>query len=294
LALNLNTNVASLTVQRNLTQGSRRFNQAIQRLSSGLRISSAADNPAGMAIRENMRAQLGGFKQAHRNANDAAAMLQIAESGLQSISDLYVRMRELSVQAANDSVSDTERSYLDTEYQDLRLEIERVSNVTEYNGRNLLDGASGNKFVSGATGPSVSGYGDGTNFSQFTYQVGTRNSTDNRLVVDIASGVFADMATQKILTQAGAQTSISTIDKGLDLNNRGRARLGAKINIFAAAADHLSMAMLNYEDSISQIADTDMAEESSVFSRQQVLRQVGVAMLAQANQQPNLVLRLLG
>lgn len=283
-----------MTAQRHLTRGSRRFQQAIGRLSSGMRISSAADNAAGIAIRDNMKAQLGGLKQAHRNANDAVAMLQTAESGLQTISDLYVRMRELSVQAANDSVSDTERGYLNTEFQDLRLEIERVSAVTEYNGIQLLSGTGGASFVSGTAGPSVTGYADGTGFGRFTFQVGTRNSTDDRITVDIASGIFADMATQDLLTQGTARTAISTIDDGLDLNNLGRARLGGKMNALTSAVDHLGMAMVNYGDAISQIADTDMAEESAAFSREQVLRQVGVSMLAQANQQPNLVLRLLG
>ena len=291
LSLAINTNLSSMTAQRNLTSRSRRFNQAIRRLSSGMRIESAADNAAGIAVRDNMRAQEKGLKQALRNANDAVGMLNIAESGLQSISDIYIRMRELAVQAANDSLSDRERGYLDTEFQDLEREVNRVSDVTEYNGIKLLDGAD---FLSGVSGPAVPGYGNGSGFRTFTFQVGSRNSSSDQVRVDIASGVYDGLAALDIGDLSNAQTAIAELDTALDQNNRGRARLGAKINIFGAAADYLSSAILNVGQSISQIADTDMAEESAVFAREQVLRQAGVAMLSQANQQPNLVLRLLG
>jgi flagellin len=283
-----------MTAHRHLMSGSRRLNQAIRRLSSGMRMESAADNPAGIAIRENMRAQQGGLKQALRNSNDAVGMLNVAESGLQSISDLQIRMRELAVQAANDSISDTERGYLDTEFQDLKGEITRVANVTEYNGIQLLDGTGGDSFVSGTTGPAVAGYGAGSQFSSFTFQIGARNTGSDQLRVDIAAGVFTGMAPENLLDQGAAQSAIDVMDSALDLNNRGRARIGSKIRAFNAASDYLSSAILNVGQSISQIADTDMAEESSAFSREQVLQQAGVAMLSQANQQPNLVLRLLG
>ena len=256
-----------------------------------MRIESAADNAAGIAIRDNMRAQEKGLRQAQRNANDAVGMLNIAESGLQSISDIYIRMRELAVQAANDSVSDTERGYLNTEFQDLTREVNRVSDVTEYNGIKLLDG---NGFTSGTTGPSITGYVDGSGFQAFTFQVGARNTAADRVRVDIAGGVYSGLAALDITDLANAQTAIEEMDVALDLNNLGRARIGAKINTFVAASDYLASAILNVGDSISQIADTDMAQESAVFAREQVLRQAGVAMLSQANQQPNLVLRLLG
>jgi len=256
-----------------------------------MRIESAADNAAGIAIRDNMRAQEKGLRQAQRNANDAVGMLNIAESGLQSISDIYVRMRELAVQAANDSVSDTERGYLDTEFQDLTREVNRVSQVTEYNGIKLLDGSD---FQSGTTGPAIPGYTAGSDFSTFTFQIGARNTASDHVRVDIATGAYAGLGALDITDLGNAQNAITEMDIALDVNNRGRARIGAKINTFVAAADYLSSAILNIGDSISQIADTDMAEESAVFSKEQVLRQAGVAMLSQANQQPNLVLRLLG
>ena len=163
--LAINTNVGSLSAQRQLTKTSRSMQQSISRLSSGLRVQSAADNAAGMAVAENMRAQQGGYKQAMRNANDGVAVLQTAESGYQNISDLLVRMRELAVQAANDSISNTERGYLNTEFTDLSSEISRVAAVVEYNGINLLDGSAGTAI----------------------FQVGTRNSADDRISIELTS-----------------------------------------------------------------------------------------------------------
>jgi flagellin len=295
VSLTINTNRSAMTAHRNLMSRSRRFNQSIRRLSSGLRINSAADNPAGMAIRENMKAQQGGMRQALRNTNDGVGMLNIAESGLQSISDIYIRMRELAVQSANDSVSDTERTYLDTEFQDLKDEVTRVSSATEYNGITLLDGlGNGNSTTAGGGFPPVAGFANGTLFANFSFQVGTRNNPNNRIQASIAEGVFGDVAAANVTSLTDSQGAIDILDDALDQNNHNRARIGSTIRSLNTAADFLSSAIMNYGESISQIADTDMAEESSVFAREQVLRQAGVAMLAQANQQPNLVLRLLG
>jgi flagellin len=277
----VNTNSGSLTAQRNLSTSHRAMQKSIARLSSGIRVSSAADNAAGMAISENMRAQQGGFRQASRNANDGVAVLQTAESGYQSISDLLVRMRELAVQSANDSVSDTERGYLDTEYQDLISEIDRVASVTEFNGINLLDGSAGNA---------------GT----MTFQVGTRNSTNDRIQIVMQSqntsalNLNSGAGTDTVSSLADAQGAITKIDAALESLSTDRATLGSTINNLQSAVDNLSSTIENYGNALSQIRDTDMAEESSSFSKSQVLQQAGVAMLSQANAQPNLVLRLLG
>ena len=277
--LAINTNVGSLTAQRNLQKTARGLHQSISRLSSGTRVNSAADNAAGMAVSENMRAQLKGFQQAMKNANDGVAVLQTAESGYQSISDLLVRMRELAVQSANDSVSDTERGYLDTEFQDLISEIDRISNVVEYNGINLLDGTSGSA-------------GDGT----MVFQVGTRDSADDRIQIKLqtqnASALAVD--TDAINTQVAAQSAITAIDEALELLSTDRAQIGSTINTLNVAVDGLASSIENYGNAMSQIKDTDMAEESSAFSKNNVLQQAGVAMLSQANQTPNLVMRLLG
>ena len=256
--------------------------KSIARLSSGIRVSSAADNAAGMAIAENMRAQQGGFKQAMKNANDGVAVLQTAESGYQSISDLLVRMRELAVQSANDSVSDTERGYLDTEYQDLIGEVDRISNVTEFNGISLLDGTAG----------STAG--------TMTFQIGTRNSADDRIAVNLttqtasALGLGGGAAVDSVSSLSQAQGAITAIDSALESLSTDRATLGSTINTLQSAVDNLSSTIENYGNAMSQIRDTDMAAESSDFSKSQVLQQAGVAMLSQANAQPNLVLRLLG
>jgi flagellin len=279
--LAVRTNTGSLTAQRNLSTSHKALQKSIGRLSSGLRISSAADNAAGMAISENMRAQQGGFRQAQRNANDGVSVLQTAESGYQSISDLLVRMRELAVQSANDSVSNTERGYLNTEYRDLISEIDRVSEVTEYNGISLLDGTAGTA---------------GT----MTFQVGTRNSSNDQITIalasqstvalDLNSGVTID----SVSSLGNAQSAITKIDLALESLSTDRATLGSTINTLNSAADNLGSTIENYGNSLSQIRDTDMAEESAEFSKNQVMQQAGVAMLSQANAQPNLVLRLLG
>ena len=271
--LAINTNAGSLSAQRNLTSTSRSMQQSISRLSSGLRIQSASDNAAGMAVSENMRAQQGGYKQAMRNANDGVAVLQTAESGYQNISDLLIRMRELAVQSASDSISNTERGYLDTEFSDLSDEINRVAAVVEYNGIGLLDGSAGTAI----------------------FQVGTRNSADDRIMVDLQTQTATALGVngEDIATQVAAQSAIQVIDSAMGFLNTDRATLGSTINTLNSAVDHLASTIENYGNSLSQIRDADMAEESAEFSKNQVMQQAGVAMLSQANAQPNLVLRLL-
>lgn len=277
--LAINTNVGSLTAQRNLQKTARGLHQSISRLSSGTRVNSAADNAAGMAVSENMRAQLKGFQQAMRNANDGVAVLQTAESGYQSLSDLLVRMRELAVQAANDSVSDTERGYLNTEFSDLIDEMDRISAVVEYNGIQLLDGTAGSA-------------GNGL----MVFQVGTRDSANDRIQIQLDAqdsttlGVNADT----ISSQSDAQSAITAIDSALEILSTDRAQIGSTINTLNVAVDGLGSSIENYGTAMSQIKDTDMADESSAFSKSNVLQQAGVAMLSQANQTPNLVMRLLG
>jgi flagellin len=277
--LAINTNAGSLTAQRNLSKVSRGLTESISRLSSGVRIDSAADNAAGMAVSENMRAQLKGFQQAMRNANDGVAVLQTAESGYQSISDLLIRMRELAVQSANDSLSDTERGFLDTEFEDLISEIDRVSAVVEYNGIKLLDGTAGSA-------------GDGN----MTFQVGTRNTNEDRISIklELQDSSALNMTAQEIGSQLGAQNAIDAIDQALEDLSDDRAVIGSTINTLNMAVDELGATIENYGNAMSQIKDTDMAEESASFAKSNVLQQAGVAMLSQANQTPNLVLRLLG
>ena len=276
--LAIHTNSGSLTAQKNLTSNARGMQQSISRLSSGLRIQSASDNAAGMAIAENMRAQQGGFKQAIKNANDGVALIQTAESGYQAVSDILIRMRELAVQSANDSVSDTERGYINTEFDDLRSEISRIADVSEYNGLKLMDGTGGG------------------NSGEYVFQVGTRNSTDDQITVqlDNQDASALGISAIRVDSQQGAQASISAIDAALEGLSDDRARLGSTINELNHAVDNLSATVENYGNALSQIRDADMAEESAAFAKRNVLQQAGVSMLSQANQQPNLVLRLVG
>jgi flagellin len=224
-----------------------------------------------------MRAQLRGYQQASRNANDGISIVQTAEAAYQSISDTLIRMRELAVEAANDSLSSVERGFLDTEFQDLEQEITRISNVTEFNGINLLDGTAGDAGV-------------------MVFQVGTRATINDRITVTLEDQDSTELgvADDDVLTLATAQTSITAIDDALQSLNTDRASLGSTINSLNVAVTNLGTTIENYSTSIGTIRDADIGIETANFSRQQVLQQAGVAMLAQANALPTLALRLLG
>lgn len=275
-ALAIMTNSGSLTAQNNLMKTTTAMNKSIGRLSSGLRVTSAADDAAGLAVSENMRAQLKGFQQASRNANDGIAIVQTAEAAYQSISDTLVRMRELAVEAANDSISDTERGFLDEEFQALNTEIDRIANVTEFNGINLLDGTAG----AGGT---------------LTFQVGTRNSANDQITVSLDAQEATDLGVDGSAVDviSNAQAAISEIDTALESLNTDRAGLGATINSLSLSVNNLSATIENYGNAVGNIRDTDIGAESAEFSKAQVLQQAGVAMLSQANALPNLALRLL-
>jgi flagellin len=243
-----------------------------------MRVNSAADDAAGLAVSENLKAQLGGFQQAVRNAYDGVGILQTAESAYQTVSDTLVRMRELAVQSASDGLTDTERGYLNTEFSALAGEIDRISAVTEYNGQNLLDGTAG----------------DGSGL--MTFQVGTRNSASNQITVTMADTDTAALAIggQNISSLTDAQGAIDQVDAAINTINGRRATLGATINTLGSAIDNLAVTIENVSVSNSQIRDVDVAAESANFTKMQVLQQAGVAMLAQANATPQFALRLLG
>jgi len=275
--LAINTNVASLGAQRQLLSTGRTMNQSIERLSSGLKINSSADDAAGMAVAEGLRAQNLGFQQAVENANDANAILATAEGAYNTIADTLIRMRELAVQSASDGLTDTERGYVNTEFAQLLTEIDRVADVTEYNGINLLDGTAG------ASGAMV-------------FQVGARNTVNDQIGITLtdqdATALAVNGAT--VETLANAQAAIDTIDTAIGTLATDRAVLGATQNRLTAAVDNLGLTIENLSAAQSQISDTDVASESANFTKSQVLMQAGVAMLSQANATPNLALRLLG
>jgi flagellin len=275
--LGINTNVASITAQTNMWRSSANMRQSISRLSSGFRVESAADDAAGMAISENLKAQNRGFQQAMRNANEGVGILQVAESAYQKSSDILSRMRELAVQAASDGLSDTERGYLDTEFQDLVSELDRISDVTEYNGVQLMDGSAG-------TGGTL------------TFQVGTRNTTNDRLTVTLADqdSTALGVNTEAVDSLATAQAAIMAVDAAINGLSNDRASIGSTINSLTGAADHLAVTIENISAANSGIRDVDVASESANFAKSQVMQQAGIAMLVQANSQPVLALRLLG
>ena len=278
MALAINTNMGSIRAQRNLSGTNRALNQNIQRLSSGVRLNSAADDAAGMAVSTGLRAQLRGYQQALRNTNDGTSILQTAEGAYATIAEMLTRMRELAVQSASDGLANKERNYLDTEFQDIITDLNRISDVTEYNGQNLLDGTAG----------------DGS--GNMVFQVGMRNTVDDRITIKLsdvdASGLGVSTTAVSSLTQA--QSAITVIDLALDSLATDRTEVGTKPNKLANAATNLGISIENISASDSTIRDVDMASESAAFAKQQVLQQAGVAMLSTANQMPNLAIRLLG
>jgi len=277
--LAINTNVGSLNAQRNLVKAGRNLGSSIEKLSSGLRINSAADDAAGKAISEGLRAQNDGFKQAVENANDAVSILSTAEGAMNAISDVLIRMRELAVQASNDSLTTVERGYVNTEFTQLATEITRISDVTEFNGIKLADGSAG----AGSDGALV-------------FQVGTRNTVNDRIGITLgdqdATALGVNAST--VDTLANAQASITTLDAAISTLATSRATLGATVNQLTAAVDNLGVTVENMAAAASQITDTDVAAESANFTKNQVVMQAGVSMLSQANGLPSLALRLLG
>jgi flagellin len=276
----INTNVQSLNAQRNLMSSSGALSTSMQRLSSGLRVNSAKDDAAGLAIAERMNAQVKGMNVAIRNANDGISMAQTAEGALGKIGDNLQRMRELAVQSANDTNSTSDRTALDTEYKALAAENKRVIDNTKFNGQALLSGAGG---TSGS----------------FTFQVGSNTTADNQITVvtgDIATtmgsntqGASATLGS----TALSARTAMTNLDTAIDAITKARSDFGAVQNRFDSVISNLQVASENQASARGRIMDADFASETSNLSRGQILQQAGTAMIAQANQLPQGVLSLL-
>ena len=270
----INTNIASLNAQRNLNVSQNSLSTALQRLSSGLRINSAKDDAAGLAISERMTSQIRGMNQAARNANDGISLAQTAEGALVEVTNNLQRIRELAVQAANGIYSTEDRDALDAEVTQLTNEIIRIGNSTKFNGTNLLDGT----------------------FTAVKFQVGADTTTDDQIEIDEII-TMADVATDGAFTVAGdgseALTAIETVDSALELVNAARADLGAIQNRFSSVITNLQTNSENLSASRSRIQDADFAAETAALTRAQILQQAGVAMLSQANALPNNVLSLL-
>jgi flagellin len=269
----INTNIASLNSQRNLNSSQSALQTSLQRLSSGLRINSAKDDAAGMAISARMTSQINGDTQAARNANDAISLAQTAEGAIAQMTNNLQRMRDLAVQSANATNSSSDRAALNTEVQDLLAENTRLAANTTFNGVQLLDGS----------------------FSAQTFQIGSGTSANDRVSVTINSLASSSLATSAVSVTdvTAAQTAIANIDTALTTVNTARAALGAVQNRFTSVVTSLQTSVENLSASRSRIQDADFAAETAALTRSQILQQAGTAMLAQANQVPNQVMTLL-
>lgn len=272
--LSVNTNVASLNAQRNLAKTQVALNQSLQRLSSGLRINSAADDAAGLAISEGMKAQIKSMNQAVRNANDGVSLVQTAEGALNEVSNILGRMRELTTQAATGTVDSAQRSYIASEFGQLANEITRIASATNFNGIKLTGAAASTINIQVGTGACA--------FDTITISLAPMDATT--LGVDTA---FA-------ATSAGsAQDMLSILDTAISTVSAQRAKLGASQNRFQSVITNLQVAAENTSAAQSRIADADIASETASMTRANILTQAGTAILAQANQLPQAALKLL-
>lgn len=277
MGMRVTTNLSAINAQRNLVGSQRLINSSMAQLASGSRINKAADDAAGLAISENLKAQIRSAGQAQRNTNDGISMVQTAEGGLNEIGNIIVRLRELGIQAASDTVGQTERGFLDKETQQLKSEIQRIASVTTWGTTKLLDGST----------------------PKFDFQVGIFNNAENdRISFDSSENVATidalSLSGLDYTTKEGAQNSLTALDSAQTLVNGYRANLGAIQNRLTSTADNLGVSMENLSAANSRIRDTDVAQASSEMTRNNILMQAGTSTLAQANQMNQLALKLIG
>lgn len=283
MPLVINTNVSSMNAQRQLGVNTSALQKSMERLSSGFRINRASDDAAGLQISENLRAQIRGSKKALDNVQDGINVLNIAEGGMAVITDNLQRMRELAVQAANDTYSAAQRTAIEEELDQLAAEITRISDSVEFNGVNLLDGSNAN----------------------FIIQLGPNETVNDELDLATAGAAnpFGDIdatvlgvndAAIVVTSNANSQLAIASIDTALSTVNTRRSTIGALTNRLESAGQNLQISMENLSSSESRIRNVDVAAESANLVRNQILQQASAAMLSQANQGPGLALQLLG
>jgi flagellin len=262
----INSNIVSLNAQRNLNTSQSSLTTSMERLSSGLRVNSSKDDAAGLAIADRMNAQIRGINVAVRNANDGISLAQTAEGALATVTDALQRMRELAVQAQNGSNGTSDRANLDTEYQQLSAEITRIAAQTKFNGIAIIGGGAGAQ----------------------VFQVGANNGDTLTITTAAVTTVAGDLT-----TSANASTAVAALDTKLDTITTNRATYGAAMSRFGMAISNLQIAGENQSAARSRIMDADFASETANLSRAQILQQAGTAMVAQANQLPDLVTNLL-
>lgn len=277
MGMRVTTNLSAINAQRNLVQSQRSLSSSMAQLASGSRINKSADDAAGLAISENFKSQIRSSRQAARNANDGISMVQVAEGGLNEISNIATRLRELGIQAASDTVGETERGFLDKEVQQLKSEVDRIANVTTWGSTKLLNG----------------------NAPKFDFQVGLFNKPDeNRIVFDASQNnvTLSNLGLSGLdyKTKEGAQEALAKIDTAQTSVNGMRATFGALQNRLTSTVDNLGITEENLSAANSRIRDTDVAMATSEMTRNNILLQAGTATLAQANQVNSLALKLIG
>ncbi len=277
MGFRVNTNVSSIAAQRSLSINNREAEGNLSKLSSGTRIAKAADDAAGLAISEKLKANVRSLKQADRNANDGISMIQTAEGGLNEVSSILTRMRELAVQTSSDTVGDVERQMTNLEYQNLKLELDRISQVTEFNGKKLLDGDGG----------------------QYDFQIGVNNdSFQDRISYDSAtvnSGLQGlGVSELDVSTKDGSRDSLAKLDSAIEKVSGNRAYLGAIQNRLVSTSNNLQVAAENMSAANSRIRDVDYAEATAMKAKNDILTAAGTSVLAQANMSGQNALKLIG
>lgn len=275
MGLRVATNIPSLITQRNIEANSKDLGRSIARLSSGKKITNAADDAAGLAIGTRLDAEVRGLAQAQRNANDGASFVQTAEGGLNEVSNILVRLRELGVQAASDTVGDEERGFINKEYNVLKDEIDRIANVTQYGGKSLLNGSGGD----------------------LTFQVGANKGENNVISFNAgdtnASASKLGISGAQVSSKDDAVDSLESVDEAISKVNSYRASLGGMQNRLHSASNNLGSQIDNFSEAKSRIVDTDMAVETANLAKSSILQNAGIAVLAQANAAPSSAMKLL-
>jgi flagellin len=282
--MRINHNISSMIGQGALNTQQNALSKSLEKLSTGMRINRASDDAAGLSVSESLRSKIRGMGRAKSNAEDGIALLQIAEGATGEINNILQRMRELSIQSATDTMTTTERSYIDKEFGQLMNEIGRISSSASYNGMTLLDGQAGSFGVSGGQA-SVLHIGSGS------------SNTIDRISITISAMTLGALGmsatTTSVSTSASALSSLSLIDDAIRSVNTMRSDMGAYVNRLEFAISNLSNQVYNTQDAESRIRDVDFAQETTEFTRAQILSQSATSMLAQANQVPQGVLSLL-
>ncbi len=276
MGMRISTNISAINSQRNLVNTQRGLQNSMAQLSSGSRINKSADDAAGLAISENMKAQIKSSSQARRNANDGISLVQTAEGGLNEISNIVTRLRELGIQAASDTVGDRERGFINLEVEQLRAETDRIANTASWNTTKLLDGST----------------------PVFDFQVGLYATENDVIQFDSSQNVATldalGLSEVDFSTKEGAKGALEQLDNAQANINGMRSNLGALQNRLTSTVDTLAVTEENLAAANSRIRDTDVAAVSSDLARNSVLQQAGTATLAQANQSTQLALKLLG